>query len=102
MTGRMKVLTVIWSFSAKADLKDIFNYYKVVRLTPQGAVKVKNDILKATNELIFATQYQKDTIQPEYRRIIVRHWKVIYKVRKEDILILRIFSTRQNPNKQIG
>lgn len=78
----MKDQKVIWSLTAKSDLKAIVIYYREVKLTPQGAENIKNDILKATKDLIFSTQYQKDIVEPEYRRIIVRHWKIISKVRK--------------------
>lgn len=67
----------------------------------QGAKNVKNDILKASKELVFTKQYQKDEIEPDFKKIIVRNYKLIYSVENETIAILRIFDTRQNPKKQI-
>lgn len=91
-------LQVIWTHHAKQQLKDIFNYYK--DKSPQGAENVKNEILKAGRDLVFTKQYQKDEIEPDFRRIIVRHYKLIYSVNNSTIVILRIFDTRQNPSKQ--
>lgn len=94
--GRLKV---IWTNKSKEQLKAIYNHYKTI--SPQGAKNVKNDILKTAKELVFAKQYQKDEIEPEFRRIIVRHYKLIYSTEKNVISILRIFDTRKNPQSQI-
>jgi addiction module RelE/StbE family toxin len=94
----METQKVIWTNTAKNQLKEIYQYYK--KITPQGATKVKNDILKASRELVFIKQYQQDEIEPEFRRIIVRHYKLIYTIENQTIYILRIFDTRQNPAKQ--
>ena len=94
----MNRLKVIWTNKSKEQLKAIFNYYKV--LTPQGAKSVKDDILKAGRELVFVKQYQQDEIEPEFRRIIVRHYKLIYSIEEDTIWILRIFDTRKNPENQ--
>ena len=61
---------------------------------------LRKDILKARREVAFEKQYQADEIQPEYRRIIVRHYKLLYKQKEGRILILSIFDTRQDPMKQ--
>ena len=94
----METQKVIWTNTAKNQLKEIYQYYK--KITPQGATNVKNDILKASRELVFIKQYQQDEIEPEFRRIIVRHYKLIYTIENQTIYILRIFDTRQNPAKQ--
>lgn len=94
--GRLKV---IWTNKAKEQLKTIYNHYKTI--APQGAKNVKDDILKTAGELVFAKQYQQDEIEPEFRRIIVRHYKLIYSIEKDVISILRIFDTRKNPQSQI-
>ena len=85
----------------QSSLKSIHDYLKYEKKTPQGAANVKKDILQATREVIFKNQYQRDEIEPEYRRIIVRHYKLLYKEKAGKILILRIFDTYQNPKKQL-
>jgi hypothetical protein len=57
-------------------------------------------MLRATKELQFAEQYQQDEIEPEFRRIIVRHYKLLYIEENGVVFIARIFDTRQDPNKQ--
>ncbi len=95
----MKKLKVIWSNPAKTDLKEIYNFYKDKKLSPQTANNIRKDILQASAAIIFSRQNQRDEINPNYRRIIVRNYKLIYKIQKENILILRIFDTRQDPGR---
>lgn len=97
----MKNLKVIWTNKAKAQLKSIYDYYKHEKQTPQGAKTVKNDILKASKGILHPEQYQQDEVQPEYRRIIVRHYKLLYKEKEGNIHILRIFNCARDPQRQI-
>jgi plasmid stabilization system protein ParE len=91
-------LKKVWTNTAKAQLKAIYENYKVK--SSQNAKSIKNEILQATKELYFAQQYQQDEIEPEYRRIIVRHYKLLYIVENEIVFIVSIFDTRQDPHKQ--
>lgn len=94
----MSELNKIWTNTAKAQLKAIYEIYKVKSL--QGAKTLKDEILQATKGIHFAGQYQKDEMQPEFRRIIVRHYKILYLEENRIVFIARIFDTRQNPDKQ--
>ena len=96
----MSYLKSIWTKQATIQLRDIFDYYKYVKKTPQGAQAVKSDIISATKTIRFPEQYQHDEIQPQYRRVIVRHFKILYKLQDDSVYILRIFSTHQHPDKQ--
>lgn len=85
----------------KSSIKVNTQLLKYEKKTPQGAANVKKDILQASREVTFENQYQRDEIEPEYRRIIVRHYKLLYKEKDGKILILRIFDTYQEPKKQL-
>lgn len=93
-----KPIQVFWDNQAKADLKLIFNFLQLK--SPQGAKNVINDIVAQSKNIHFAEQYQVDEFLGEpYRRMIVRNYKIIYKVHSEtEIRILQIFDTRQNQN----
>ena len=95
----MGELKKVWTNTAKAQLKAIYENYKIKSL--QGAKTIKDEILQATKELHFAEQYQRDEIEPEFRRIIVRDYKLLYIEENGIVFIARIFDTRQEPNKQI-
>jgi len=97
----MSKLKVIWSNRAKAQLKSIYDYIKYKKKSPQGAANVRKDILQASKNIVFETQYQEDEIEPEYRRIVVRHYKLLYKEKDGKILILRLFDTYQSTERQL-
>jgi len=92
-------LKTIWTNIAKQELKQIFDYFKYVKLTPSGANTIKMEIIEASRSIRFPEQYQIDEINSNYRRVIVRNYKIVYRVENEIVYILRIFDTRQNPNK---
>lgn len=91
----MRKLKIVWTMQAKEALKDIYDYYK--DKSPQGAKNVKSDLLKAPKSVYFSMQYQVDDINPKYRRIIVRDYKILYKENKSTILVMDVVSTRQSP-----
>lgn len=93
----MKPIQVVFDIEAEKDLKLIFDYLKIK--SKQGAKNVLNDILSNIKSIRFVTQYQVDEFLGEpYRRIIVRNYKIIYKVQSEDELrIVQIFDCRKSP-----
>lgn len=95
----MAKLKTEWTDKAKTQLKQIHDYLKYEKKTPQGAANVKADLIQASKGVTYADQYQKDDINPNYRRIVVRHYKLIYKEENGKIIILRIFDTLRNPER---
>ena len=94
-----KPIIILWDNQAKADLKLIFEFIRLK--SPQGARNVIRDIVLQTKNIHFVEQYQVDEFLGEpYRRMIVRDYKIIYKIHSEtEIRILQIFDTRQNQSK---
>jgi len=93
----MEALNIIWSKQARAAVKSIYNYYKEKSL--QGAKNVKSDLLQSPKAIRFSKQYQLDDINPNYRRIVVRDYKILYKEKENTIQIMDVISTRQSPEK---
>jgi plasmid stabilization system protein ParE len=62
---------------------------------------INKDIVIRSKEIHFTSQYQTDELLGEpYKRMIVRNYKIIYKIHSEtEIRILQIFDTRQHPKK---
>lgn len=63
----------------------------------QGAKNVKSDILNGPKAIRFSKQYQLDDINPNYRRIVIRDYKVLYRVRVGTIQIMDVICTKQSP-----
>ena len=93
----MEEIKIIWTKQAKSAVKNIFDFYKIKSL--QGAKNVKSDILKSLKTIYFSKQYQLDEINSNYRRIIVRDYKLLYKVKGNTIQIMDVICTKQNPEK---
>lgn len=94
-----KPIRILWDNQAKADLKLIFDFIQLK--SPQGAKNVIRDIVTQSKNIHFTEQYQVDEFLGEpYRRMIVRNYKIIYKIHSEtEIRILQIFDTRQDQNR---
>ncbi|QHI36130.1 hypothetical protein IMCC3317_14840 [Kordia antarctica] len=95
-----KKIRVVWSTKATTDLKDIFDWVKKQTTSVVLASNVVTDIVNSSKNIIFTEQYQVEELLGEpFRRIIVRHYKIIYKVESNtEIRILAIFDTHKNPN----
>lgn len=91
----MNELEIIWTKQAKEALKYIFDYYKDKSIS--GAKNVRADLLQSLKTVYFSKQYQIDNINPNYRRIIVRDYKVLYIENNGTIRVMDIVSTRQSP-----
>jgi plasmid stabilization system protein ParE len=87
-----KVSKVAWTRQARESLKAILDYrYKNI---PSARKIVRKDIIDASKQIVFSKQYQKDEIFPEYRRIVVRDYKVLYKEIKGVVYILNVVCTK--------
>lgn len=93
----MEEVKINWTKQAKLAVKNIYDFYKNKSL--KGAKSVKSDILKSPKTIYFSKQYQLDEINPNYRRIIVRDYKLLYKVKGNTIQIMDVICTKQNPEK---
>ncbi len=91
---------IIWSLSAKEDLKTIYLYYS------QFSIAIANRIVDRIYEKTSILQNPKaeqsgqfDEYNPDFRRLISGNYKIFYKILEQQILIVRIFDSRQNPLK---
>jgi plasmid stabilization system protein ParE len=89
---------IIWTNSAKRSLRHIWQLY--AEINADLADKIIREILEGAEKLVFLEQYQvEETLRANYRRIIIRHFKIIYRPLGNGILVLQVFDTRQNPRK---
>lgn len=94
-------LQIIWSVRAMSDLKIIYDWILEKSLSKETAIRIRTKIIDRSNEINFPEQYQRDEVLGfPYRRMFVGNYKIVYRPEKENIiLIIRIFDTRQNPQK---
>ena len=90
-----KIERVDWTDTGKSALKSVFEFH--LEYSERSAEMIVNEIVEKADSIIFAKQYQVDEINPKYRRIIVRDYKVLYKERNFIIEILDVICTLQSP-----
>jgi len=95
-------MNLIWLVDAISDLDEIYDYY--VTLNPKAASTMYNKILdKAeilrTHPRIAPREPLLDDIGLEFRSLLVADgkYKLTYIVEDETVVIIVVFSCRQNP-----
>lgn len=94
-----KTYKIVWTDEAKADLKNIYDFIKPK--SPQGAKNVVSDIRNAPKSVRFPFQNEDELYNNKYFRIIIRHYKVLYKINQQtnELIIYVVFDTNQSPEK---
>lgn len=91
---------IIWASSAKRDFSNILEY-----LSDKWNISVANQYLiqiEKNVHFIQQTPYQFPFINNNlniHKCVISKHNSIIYKIETNTVIILRIFDTRQNPEK---
>lgn len=88
---------LIWTLEAENDLDAIYDFYMIV--SEKVALKIITEIIFEADKIIFSEEFQVDDINPNYRRIIVRHFKILYRKVKNQIVVFAIFDCKQSPAK---
>ena len=96
-------MEIIWTETAKNDLKNIFNFVKSEININKAQLIVfqifdKTSVLKNMRE---AGQKEPkfERLKNEYRRLIFKHYKIVYHISAELVYINKVFDSRQSPNK---
>jgi len=93
-----KPLKIEWSDDAKSDLKAIYSNLEYV-YSRDTARRTRLEIVSAPESIIFPEQYQFDEYIIDCGRIIIRHYKILYRFQNEIISIVSVFDSRNNPLK---
>ena len=91
------VSRLIWSIEARKSRKNIFEYWNNRNKSKVYSRKLNllfNSNLKIITQL---PEFGKPTFQENRKFIIVSHFEIIYKITPNEIVVLDIWDTRQNP-----
>jgi toxin ParE1/3/4 len=96
-------MKIVWSRFAVKNLRDIYEYY-AENAGPSIALKIRNGIFeegKKISKYPSAAQIQESLsgLRQEHRYVLKGHYKIIYIIVDNEILITDIFDTRQHPSK---
>lgn len=96
-------MSVQWSDLAKAQLKNIYDYYAFT-VNRSLAKKIISKIIHRTDILTIhpysgAKEPLLTEFPEEYRYLVVDNYKIIYSVYDKVVAIVSVFDCRQNPEK---
>lgn len=101
----MKTYSVIWSGFAQKQLDEIYDYY-FFKASPKVAKNLLRSIIKASDQLkknihLGPLEDNLKHLEKEYRYIVHKNYKIIYRVEEQDYLIkiLDVFDCRLDPQK---
>ena len=78
----------------------IWDFYVKTLQTVSGARSVVNGIKKTGDSLSTIALHQtEENLKSDHYKAVYKHFKIIYKIKNNRVLILQIFDARQDPNK---
>lgn len=92
---------VLWSDSALSQLEEIYDYYKT-----EASPRIAKNLIKSlvTETLLLESNPFLGTKEPllserpfEYRYLVKKNYKIIYRFNDNLIRIISVFDCRQNP-----
>lgn len=97
-----KTYRVRWDIQARQILKAIIEYIAID--SPEAAKNVRTALLKLTSSLSTNPEkYPKELLleghSENFRSLTKWHYKIIYEVTDEEVIIVYIFHTSQEPSK---
>ena len=91
------VRRLIWSVEARNSRKSIFEYWNNRNKSKAYSNKL-NLLFNANLQIILKLpEFGLPTKNEVDKYIIVSHFEIIYKITKEEIVVIDIWDTRQNP-----
>lgn len=92
-----------WSEPAKEDLNAIWEYYEVLIGFEKAEERIDRFFEKAEGLIQFpemgAVEHEYTNAFITVRYLLEGHFKIYYKVEGQVVKILRVFDTRQNPDR---
>ncbi len=99
-------MKLVYTEQALFSLEEALNFI-APKVSPEKLEDIRDEILDAADTLILQPLQGQEEPYLEHlnlghRRLIVSHYKIIYRVVEEYIYITDIFDSRQNPDKMKG
>jgi toxin YoeB len=90
---------IVWVFLAQNDRKEILAYWKEKNKSVSYSKKLDKLFREALKLIVKYPFIGKPTNKKNIRIKIVRSYFLIYEITTEEIVVLRIWDSRQNPKK---
>jgi len=99
MNGEIR--RIVWYPNAKTELKKIIDYVK--KDSSQNAIKIKSEVLQKVSELLkYPEKYPPDkfrllNLDKKFRAFEIHKIRISYYINTDQIMIIRIRHTKQEP-----
>jgi toxin ParE1/3/4 len=99
-------MKLVYTEQALSSLEEVLEFI-APKVDREKLIEIRDEILDAADTLlVHPLQGQEEPLLAhlnlDHRRLVVSHYKIIYRVIGEYIYVTDIFDTRQNPNKMKG
>ncbi len=96
-------MNVVWSAWAQRQLDEIHAWH-CTAASPAVADRIVDDILAVTHlleQFPFGGQVEPwlEHKRQGHRRVVVGNYKIVYRVHQEEVRIVDVFDSRQDPGK---
>lgn len=96
-------MKIVWTDFAIRNLKDIFDFY-ATKANKKVAHKIRKQILNASKQLEHnpnsgPVEPNLIRLKKNHRYLVSGHYKLIYRIIDNQVIINDVFDTRQNPSK---
>lgn len=90
---------IVWSSSAKFQLKTIFEYFNFRNKSKSYSLKLNRLIQTELKILLQQPTIGKKTSSINIRGLLIENYCIFYEINKTHIIILSVWDTRQNPKR---
>ncbi len=94
MAGR-----VVWTVQAQQDRIQILSYWKERNKSKKYSVKLDGLFRKSIRLISKYPLIGKPTNTPGVRLKVIRDYLIVYEIKKDVVVILRIWNSRRNPKE---
>jgi len=99
-------MKLVYTEQSLVSLEEALNFI-AHKVSYEKLIEIRNEILDAADTLLLQpfqgqTEPYLEDLNLGHRRLIVSHYKIIYRVTAEAIYITDIFDSRQDPAKMKG
>lgn len=89
---------LIWTIEARNSRKNIFDYWNNRNKSKVYSRKLNSLFDENLKIVIQLPEFGKPTFREDSKFIIVSHFEIFYKITPNEIVVLDIWDTRQNPS----
>lgn len=95
----MATRRIVWSTTAKLQLKAIFEYFNIRNKSKLYSLKLNSLIQTELKILLLQPKIGKKTDSINVRGLLIETYYVFYELNETDIIILSVWDTRQDPKR---